>query len=201
MSLNFSYLALGDSYTIGEGVPIFQSYPYQAVQLLRSWGESFYAPEILAMSGWTTAELASHIDRTILNSVYDFVSLLIGVNNQYRGTSGNLYSLEFETLLLKAISLAGGKHSSVLVLSVPDWSLTPFADGRDKLKIAGEIALFNNINHALSRKHMVNYIDVTTGSPETSDDISYLTEDGLHPSGKAYQRWAEMLAAAIKKGL
>src|SRR6476661_8407549 len=175
MSLNFSYLALGDSYTVGEGVPLYQSYPYQSVQLLRSLGQYFHAPEIIARSGWTTSELASQIDHTILNTVYDFVSLLIGVNNQYRGTSSNLYSIEFEELLLRSVAFAGNKASSVFVLSMPDWSLTPFADGRDNAKIAAEIAGFNLVNRSLSEKHGVQYIDITTSSPETSEDLSYLT--------------------------
>ena len=201
MSLNFSYLALGDSYTIGEGVPLYQSYPYQAVQLLRSWGQGFHAPEIVAKSGWTTSELSFRIDHTILNTVYDFVSLLIGVNNQYRGMSSNLYAIEFEQLLTKAIAFAGGKATAVFVLSIPDWSLTPFANGRDTAKIAGEIAVFNDINRSLSEKYGTHYIDITSGSPETSDDLSFITEDGLHPSAKAYERWAGMLADAIIKAL
>jgi len=201
MSPNFSYLALGDSYTIGEGVPLYQSYPYQAVQLLRSWGKSFNAPEIVARSGWTTSELASQIDHSILNTVYDFVSLLIGVNNQYRGTPANLYCLEFEELLTRSLSFAGDRPSRVFVLSIPDWSLTPFANGLDKDKITGEIALFNEKNRSISAKYGVNYIDVTTGSPESADDVSFLTEDGLHPSGKAYARWAHLLAEAMKKAL
>lgn len=201
MSLNFSYLALGDSYTIGEGVPLYQSYPYQAVQLLRSWGQTFHAPEIIARSGWTTSELNFHIEHTILNTVYDFVSLLIGVNNQYRGTSSNLYAIEFEELLRKSISLAGEKPSSVFVLSIPDWGLTPFANGRDRDSISAGIGIFNELNRSLSEKYQANYIDITTGSPETSDDLSFITEDGLHPSGKAYKRWAELLAHAVKKAL
>jgi lysophospholipase L1-like esterase len=201
MSLNLSYLALGDSYTIGKGVPLYQSYPYQAVQLLRSRGQPFHAPEIVARSGWTTSELNSHIDNTILNTVYDVVSLLIGVNNQYRGTSSNLYAIEFEGLLRRSITLAGEKPSAVFVLSIPDWSLTPFANGRDKGRISAEIGIFNEINRSLSEKHRANYIDITTGSPEMSDDPSFITEDGLHPSGKAYKRWAELLADAVKKAL
>lgn len=199
MSVNFTYLALGDSYTIGEGVPLYQSYPYQAVQLLRSWGQPFHAPEIAAKSGWTTSELAFRLDHTIFNTVYDFVSLLIGVNNQYRGMSSHLYATDFEQLLLRSILFAGSNPSHVFVLSIPDWSLTPFASGRNHSEISREIAEFNQVNRSLSEKHRANYIDITTGSPETTGDLSYITEDGLHPSGKAYQRWSELLARAIKK--
>jgi lysophospholipase L1-like esterase len=201
MSLNYSYLALGDSYTIGEGVPLYQSYPYQAVQLLRSRDQRFYAPEIVARSGWTTSELTSYMDHTILDSDYDFISLLIGVNNQYRGSSSNIYAIEFEELLTRSVSLAGEKPSSVFVLSIPDWSRTPFANGRDKDTIAAGITTFNEINRALSEKYRVTYIDITTGSPETTDDLSFINEDGLHPSGKAYKRWAQLLADAIIKRL
>jgi lysophospholipase L1-like esterase len=201
MSLIYSYLALGDSYTIGEGVPIYQSYPYQAVQLLRGSGKLFYAPEIVAKSGWTTTELASQIDNTILNSSYDFVSLLIGVNNQYRGMSSRQYAAEFEELLVRALSFAAEKPSRVFVLSIPDWSLTPFAKFRNTSTISTEVALFNQLNRSMSEKYQVNYIDITTGSPETSEDLSYLTEDGLHPSGKAYKRWASLLADGVQKML
>ena len=201
MSPNFSYLALGDSYTVGEGVPLYQSYPYQAVQLLRSWGKMFHAPEIVARSGWTTSELASQVDHTILNTGYDFVSLLIGVNNQYRGQLPNIYSLEFEELLARSVSLAGERPSGVFVLSIPDWSLTPFANSLDKTRISSEIAKFNDINYSVSEKHKVNYVDITSGSSERSEDISFITSDGLHPSGKAYKRWASLLAEGIKNEL
>ena len=199
MSQIYSYLALGDSYTIGEGVPIYQSYPYQAVQLLRGSGKLFYAPEIMAKSGWTTSELASQIERTILNTHYDFVSLLIGVNNQYRGMSSRQYEEEFEALLVRSLSFAADKPPAVFVLSIPDWSLTPFAKFRDKNIISTEVGMFNRINRSLSEKYGANYIDITTGSPETSEDLSYLTEDGLHPSGKAYNRWALLLAEGMQK--
>jgi lysophospholipase L1-like esterase len=198
MSLNFSYLALGDSYTIGEGVPLYESYPYQAIQMLRSWGISLHAPEIVARSGWTTSELASHLEHTILNTSYDIASLLIGVNNQYRGLSANIYDYEFEQLLSRCLSLTEGSER-VVVLSVPNWGLTPFANGLDKVRISREIAGFNELNRGISEKYKVIYIDITSGSPETTDDLTFLTGDGLHPSGKAYRRWASMLAEDVKK--
>lgn len=199
MSSYYTYLALGDSYTIGEGVPLYESYPYRTVQLLRKAGKLVNGPEIIAKTGWTTSELASYIDHTILSPVYDFVSLLIGVNNQYRGLSPSHYSLEFEELLNRAISFAGNKASNVFVLSIPDWGLTPFAKSRDTNQITREISAFNNINRSISATHKVNYIDITTGSPETAHDPSFLTSDGLHPSGKAYARWAGLLFSEIIK--
>jgi lysophospholipase L1-like esterase len=201
MSLINSYLALGDSYTIGDGVPIYQSYPYQAVQQLRNSGILIHAPEIVAKSGWTTSELASQIDHTILNTAYEFVSLLIGVNNQYRGMSSREYAADFEELLVRCLSFAAEKPSRVFVLSVPDWSLTPFAKFRNTDIISAEISLYNEVNRSLAEKYGVNYIDITSGSPETSEDRSYLVEDGLHPSGKAYKRWASKLAGKMKNAL
>ena len=123
----FSFLALGDSYTIGEAVPIYESFPYQTVQLLRAAGLHFYAPEIVAKTGWTTFELAEHILHSKLNEHYDFVTLLIGVNNQFRGLSTEDYTTDFEFLLHKAIHFADEKNDRVIVLSIPDYGVTPFA--------------------------------------------------------------------------
>src|SRR5690349_12637420 len=139
MLTTFTYLALGDSYTIGESVPIYESFPYQTVQLLRRAGHNFHAAEIVAKTGWTTDELFNNITHTKLQSPYDFVSLLIGVNNQYRGRPVDEYKTQFNELLQQAISFAGNKPSHVIVLSIPDWGATPFAAGRDTKKIADEI--------------------------------------------------------------
>src|ERR1700754_2824239 len=136
-----SYLALGDSYTIGEGVPLYDSYPYQAVQLLRKTGKDFYAPEIIARTGWTTDELAAAMARTRLLPGYDLVTLLIGVNNQYRGRDLEEYGVQFEQILRQAIGLAqpavdlARPRGRVLVLSIPDWGVSPFAKGRDREEI------------------------------------------------------------------
>lgn len=190
----YSYLALGDSYTVGESLALFDSYPYQAVQVLRKFGKMFHAPEIVAKTGWTTSELFSKINESVLNPVYDFVSILIGVNNQYRGLPSSQYTLEFEELLMKALSLSDNNRNHIFVLSIPDWSLTPYARGRDTGNISRDIALFNSINRTISKNHRVNYIDVTTASPETAHDLTYLSVDGLHPSAKAYGRWAKLLS-------
>ena len=191
---NMSYLALGDSYTIGEGVPLYESYPYQAVQLLRKRGVNIYAPEIVAKTGWTTDELQAAINTAKFLPLYDLVTLLIGVNNQYRGKSAEVYAEEFETLLKQAIAFAGNDKGRVVVLSIPDWGATPFAEGRDRAKITAEIDAFNVINRKISSKYKVHYIDITPGTRLAAQDPTLVTKDKLHPSGKEYTKWAEKLA-------
>jgi lysophospholipase L1-like esterase len=164
------------------------------VQLVRAQGKEIYGPEILAKTGWTTTDLISHLDHMILSASYDVVSLLIGVNNQYRSLSPDEYALEFEELLQKSVSLARFKPDHVFVLSIPDWGKTSYAAGRDTKAISEQIALFNKINVDISKKHGAAYIDITTNSPETVSDTSFLATDGLHPSAKAYRRWAAMVA-------
>ena len=195
----FSLLCLGDSYTIGEGLPLHENFPYQTIQLLRQASLHFHAPEIVAKTGWTTFELAEHILHTKLNEHYDFVTLLIGVNNQYRELSIDDYTNDFEFLLRKAIHFAGEKHDHVVVISIPDWGVTPFAKKHNSKKIATEIDAYNKINKSIAAQHKVNYIDITPSSRLAKDDQSLLTNDKLHPSGSAYTGWAKMLAAVISK--
>lgn len=197
----FSFLALGDSYTIGESVPIHESFSYQAVQLLRKANLHFHAPEIVAQTGWTTAELAEHILHTELNDHYDFVTLLIGANNQYRELSMDDYSTDFEFLLRKAIHFAGEKKENVIVLSIPDWGVTPFAKKHDSKKIAADIDAYNRTNRAIAERNKVKYIDITSNTREAKNDASLLAADGLHPSGKAYAEWAKTLVDSIQKML
>jgi lysophospholipase L1-like esterase len=189
----YTYLALGDSYTIGESVPLFDAYPYQAVQYIRNAGKALNAPEIIAKTGWSTSDLTKQLDSLLLAPHYDFVSILIGVNNQYRGLPPSQYSIEFENLLKLCIAKAKDNFNRVFVLSIPDWALTPFARGRDITTISSQIAVFNSINSSISKTFNVNYIDITTGSPETFNDSSFLSADALHPSTKAYKRWAKLL--------
>lgn len=196
---NHKYLALGDSYTIGEGVPIAENFPYQTVQLLRKAGLYFQAPEIIAKTGWTTDELQKGIDDTMLQAPYDVVSLLIGVNNQYRGRTVQEYALQFEHLLQQAIQFSGNYPDHVFVLSIPDWGVTPFAAGRDRSAIAQEIDAFNETNRRLSEQYHTHYIDITPGTREAASDESLLTTDQLHPSGKDYGRWANKLSEEVRK--
>jgi lysophospholipase L1-like esterase len=191
---SISYLALGDSYTVGEGVPLYESYPYQAVQLLRKKGINLQAPEIVAKTGWTTSELLAGINGAKFLPNYDMVTLLIGVNNQYRGQTVEIYADEFESLLKLAIAFAGNDKRRVAVLSIPDWGATPFAEGKDRAKITEEINAFNVMSKRISLQYKVQYIDITPGSRLAGQDPSLVTKDKLHPSGKEYAKWAEKVA-------
>jgi lysophospholipase L1-like esterase len=157
-------------------------------------------PEILALTGWTTRELLDGMDRVDLLPLYDYVTLLIGVNNQYRGLSLDGYSLEFSELLQRAIAFSGGLASRVVVLSIPDWGATPFADGRDRKNIAEEIDRFNRENERLTVLSGATYIDITPYTRANALKEGYLTEDALHPSGREYGLWAEKIATAWLAG-
>ena len=196
-----SLLSLGDSYTIGESVLLQENFPFQTIQLLRNAGYSFNPPEIIAKTGWTTDELQGAINNHKFLPKYDFVTLLIGVNNQYRGRTVENYQPEFENLLKQAIQFAGNDTSHVFVLSIPDWGATPFAQGRDRKQIAKEIDLYNSANKIAAEKYHVNYIDITPGTQEATDDPTLLAADGLHPSAKEYKRWAIKLSDKIKSAL
>jgi lysophospholipase L1-like esterase len=195
----YTYLALGDSYTIGESVPLHDSFPYQTVQALRKAGYPFQAPEIVAQTGWTSTELAEHLLHTTLNESYDFVSLLIGVNNQYRGLALADFETDFVFLLHKAIRLAGNKADHVFVLSIPDWGVTPFAAGRDTAAISKEIDRFNQLCESIASANRVHYIDITQGTRQADDDKSLLASDQLHYSGKAHAVWAAKVATIMQQ--
>ena len=194
---SLSYLALGDSYTIGESLPLKDNFPYQTVDLLKLRGMKITEPVIIAKTGWTTDELMDAIEKRQINGQFDFVSLLIGVNNQYRGRDITVYQKEFEQLLQQAIAFAGGNRNHVFVLSIPDWGATPFAAGRDLVKITKEIDQFNAVNKKISEQYKVNYIEITEGTREASKDNSLVAEDKLHPSKKEYAKWAEKLSNGI----
>ncbi|MBV9988120.1 MAG: SGNH/GDSL hydrolase family protein [Chitinophagaceae bacterium] len=196
---HYSYLALGDSYTIGESVPLHESFPYQAVQLLRKAGLAMNAPEVVAKTGWTSFELAEHILHTQLNDSYDFVSLLIGVNNQYRGLAAEEFKTDFEFLLRKAIHLSGEHPKQVIVLSIPDWGTTPFAAKKDSKSISAQIDQFNGICEAAAKAGGVHFIDITDDTRRAKKDNSLLAADQLHYSAKAYAAWAEKLANIIRQ--
>jgi lysophospholipase L1-like esterase len=188
-----SYLALGDSYTIGESVPSAENFPNQLAAMIRKKGIEVKGPDIVAKTGWTTDELMKGIDAATLQPRYDYVTLLIGVNNQYRGRSVDEYAQQFEFLLMRAIKFAGGDTSKVIVVSIPDWGATPFArdKGKDRAKVTEEINAFNAENNRIAYRYKVKYVDITPGTREAMINPELLTNDQLHPSGIEYKRWAE----------
>lgn len=197
-----TYLALGDSYTIGESVEENKRFPVQLKDTLKKYGIIIHDLKIIAKTGWTTDELATGIqNENNLREKYDLVTLLIGVNNQYRGRDAENYRKEFKELLDQAITFAGGNKKRVYVISIPDWGVTPFAEGRDRKKIADEIDLYNRINFEEASKAGVKYTDITPVTRKAADDDKLIAEDGLHPSGYMYSLWVEKLSELIKKDL
>lgn len=191
-------LSLGDSYTIGESVVEGQRWPNQLVQRLKTEGILFAPPTIVAKTGWTTDELLEGITRTTLRENYDFVSLMIGVNNQYRGRSIENFRAEFEQLLALALDKVSGQPHRVFVLSIPDWGVTPFAQERDSAQIATEIDAFNAAIATICAAKKVTYIDVTSIS-RSADSSQFLAPDGLHPSGEMYGLWVDAIMPFFKK--
>ncbi len=195
------FLALGDSYTIGESVPVAQRWPVQLAALLAAEGISLSPPELIATTGWTTGDLAAGISRAKLTGEYALVSLLIGVNNQYRGLPAAAYRTEFRGLLNQAIGFAGGEASRVIVLNIPDWGVTPYAEGRDRTKIGREIDAFNAINREETLSAGARYVDIAAASREAATNPVLTAKDGLHPSGELYQRWAALALPEARSAL
>lgn len=194
-----SYLALGDSYTIGESVAPEDRYPAQVMRALCAEGYSCgEQPDIMATTGWTTRDLLRAMAANKPASGYQAVSLLIGVNNQYQGRSQAEYREEFTELLEQAIALAGDKPAHVLVLSIPDYSVTPFAQNRDTGYIAAQIDSFNLINARVAAASHVNYLDITAESRKAAIDRSLIAADGLHFSGKEYGIWANLMMPMMR---
>ena len=193
------YLALGDSYTIGESVDEKYSWPIQLkFNLLNSDSNtSLDSVRIIAKTGWTTSDLLNYISNIKINNNYDLVSLLIGVNNQFRGYDTNIYEKEFEKLLIKSIGFANSNFSNVFVLSIPDYGVTPFGKLRDSEKIKSEINLYNEINYKISKKYGVLYFDITDISRLAEFDSTLLADDMLHPSKKMYNLWVEKIADQV----
>ena len=189
-----TFLALGDSYTIGEGVAAHERWPDQLVRRLHAFGIQVAPPRIVATTGWTTDELSAAMDATALLPRYDFVSLLIGVNNQYRGRAVDDYRDEFARLLERAQALAARGSQAALVLSIPDWGVTRFAreQGRDPHAIALGIDAYNATARALCGDVGVPFVDITAASREAGDAEAMLVADGLHPSAAQYALWTEL---------
>ena len=191
--MTLSYLALGDSYTIGEGVAESGRWPTRLAVALRAKGIELGDPRIIATTGWTTDELSSAMDAGEPLGEWDFVSLLIGVNDQYRGRDIDDYVGAFASLLQRAVALAGGRAERVLVLSIPDWSVTPFArdSGRDLAQIGAELDAYNEAAREICASLGVAFLDIAGISRDGGGEPYMLAGDGLHPSSKMYVRWAE----------
>lgn len=197
-----NYLALGDSYTIGEGVPVAERFPHQTMALLKGRGVNMQEPQYIAQTGWPTGSLLYAINATNPPDSFDVVSLLIGVNNQYQRRDTGQYRQEFTQCLKEAIRLAGKRPNRVFVLSIPDYSVTPFAArNSDTARVSREIDQFNKINKQVTDSAGIVWIEITQGSREARLDPSLIANDGLHPSGREYAKWAAKLAEEMTKVL
>jgi lysophospholipase L1-like esterase len=200
----YTYLALGDSYTIGEGVEKKDSFPYQLVAELQKHHLTFLPPTVIAQTGWTTRDLREGIGHAqVSGQTYDLVTLLIGVNNQYRGLKVDEYQNEFSELVEQAIQFGGGNPERVIVLSIPDWGVTPFAHGRPHPleKITLEIDQFNQISQKTSKHKNVFYLDITQNYRKIGGLPENLAKDQLHPSGNIYNGWVKGLRKMIFSGM
>jgi lysophospholipase L1-like esterase len=188
-----TYLALGDSYTIGASVAAGESFPEQLTSLLKNDHINIASPDIIAVSGWTTADLLNSLQTNSPLKDYSFVTLLIGVNNQYQGRQIDEYKVQFSELLNLAISYTGGKSTHVFVLSIPDYGVTPFGSQFEKDEIARQIDLFNAANKVIAEKAKATYVDITAISRDAEYEPSLIARDGLHPSPEQYYKWMQKL--------
>lgn len=192
------FLALGDSYTIGEGVAESERWPNHLVRLLRARGVEIADPHIIARTAWTTDELSDAIAAEKPRGPYDLVSLLVGVNDQYRGRPVQSFDGEFAALLRRAKTFAKKRASRVIAVSIPDWGASPFAEGRNRDLISREIAIYNASARQLTDTAGARWVDVTAISRRMKHDPALIAGDGLHPSGEMYRQWAhEILPVAV----
>jgi lysophospholipase L1-like esterase len=192
-----TYLALGDSYTVGESVTEDEGFPAQTINILRQQNLYFEKPEIIAGTGWLTHDLLNSLYRNPPQHCYSVVTLLIGINNQYQGKSLHEYKIEFSKLTDMAISYTGNNQRHVFVLSIPDYSVTPFAAAMDTAKISRQVDAFNDVNRTVANEAGLHYLDVTSFSRDAKSHPDLIARDGLHPSGSQYKKWSELLAAKM----
>ncbi len=193
------HLALGDSYTVGEAVDPAERWPAQLAARLRIEGLRVADPVVVAATGWTTSDLLAAIDAAPPRGTFGLVTLLIGVNDQYRGLPcDTAYRARLDALLRRAVSFARGEPARVLVLSIPDWGVTPFAAGRNRAAVAAAIDAFNTVNRAAAEAAGAGWLDVTPASREAASDPALLAPDGLHPSAAMYARWVDLLLPRVR---
>ncbi len=195
-----TFLALGDSYTIGESVDPDQRWPILLADSLRQRGYSVSPPDIIAETGWTTADLQEAIKEKNPQKTYDLVSLLIGVNNQYQGLNFEQFEQEFEELLSQAITFAGEKKENVFVVSIPNYGATPFGQIRNPEQIREELRQYNETAQSIAQDYEITFINITPISEKALDNPELTADDDLHPSGKMYQQWvSKMLPPVLPK--
>ncbi|MFT4740641.1 MAG: lysophospholipase L1-like esterase [Marivirga sp.] len=199
-----AFLALGDSYTIGEAVLESESWPHQLAKNLTKKGRSVQVKKVIATTGWTTDELLKAIEaqeEELLAAKFDLVSLLIGVNNQYRGYDIKQYKKEFKALLKKALSFVDMDPSKVFIVSIPDYSVTPFVadNNKDKEKIAADLIIYNQIAQEYAKKNGIPFYDITPISLKAMYEKGYVAADGLHPAAKMYQEWVDYFSSSVSR--
>ncbi|MAO65166.1 MAG: lysophospholipase [Balneola sp.] len=192
-----SYLALGDSYTIGTGIDTVSNYPHLLSDSLASRGFTVDTTAVIATNGWTTTDLKTGIDSQDPDSSYNLVSLLIGVNNQYQGLDLELYRTEFRELLDQAIAFAGGNRSNVFVISIPNYGVTPFGQSRNPVIIRQELQVYNDIAKEITTEFNIPFVDVTPISELGAEDSSLIAPDNLHPSAKMYAMWVDEMLPTV----
>lgn len=197
-AVRVDYLALGDSYTVGEGVDEKERWPIQLARAVSSDTLIIDSVRIVAQTGWTTADLLEGIEKADLNATYDVVSLLIGVNNQYQGQELGIYKREFDSLVRLALDYAGDRERGVFVLSIPDYGVTPFAASRDTSRISREIQRYNAVADSICRRYAIPFFNITTISCKAGSDSTLLAPDKLHPSGKQYRLWVEAIEDSVR---
>jgi len=194
-----TYIALGDSYTKGEGVNADDNFPNQLIQRLHVEHVEVKKLTLIAETGWTTTNLIKALGSSATDSKYDLVTLLVGVNNQQKHLDINIYKTEFEEILKQALKLSGNRKERVVVFSIPDYSVTPYAQFLNPMLIQQEIDLYNTVNKELSEKYELTYLNVTTISRKAEEDLIYLAADELHPSAHMYMEWIDLIFPQIKE--
>jgi lysophospholipase L1-like esterase len=192
------YLALGDSYTIGESVAESERWPVYLAARLASEGYSIETPKIIAKTGWRTDQLQEAIEADGARGEWDLVSLLIGVNNQYQGKTVESYKIEFNRLVQMALKLAGGNAEKVFIVSIPDYGKTPFGAAKE-FQIAKELKAYNKVNKAIAKEYDIQYFNITPISEKAKNDLELVADDTLHPSGKMYKAWVDMMFNKVLK--
>lgn len=200
-SEEYSYLALGDSYTIGESVDSTMRWPVQLADSLSQRGFPVSPPKIIATTGWTSDELMQGIIRANIQDTFDLVSLLIGVNNQYRGYDTAQYRFEFQELLYRSIEFAGGVTGQVFVVSIPDYGVTPFGQTKDPEKIARELDIYNDMARKMCTARGIAFYNITDISRKADENAELVASDDLHPSGKMYTQWVAHILAEVQAQL